>query len=247
MDPHGGKIFSNRNNFCFTSTALKIMWDEFHHGCFHSAHCSTASSATSDLPNKSYAIVTWSPPTTKFCLLLTWGEQWLFYHGQQSIPRWLPQSSSRQTGKTQTSDGLFHGQENSNRSGEQCFYSGWQPATSGILPGIDNVLHTVQHLPRWSGWQDWECSHQVFWWHKAGCWGGHTRGKRSDREAWKGWRSGLGRAVWSLTKTGADSCPWDDTTKEPFTGWALCGWGAALLKGPRVDERLNTLTMKLLQ
>lgn len=80
---------------------------------------------------QSYAIVTWSPPTAKLCLLLAWGEQWIFHHGQQIIPH----SSSGQTGKTQTWD-LFGGQEDSNRDGEQCFHSGCHPVTSGVPQGL---------------------------------------------------------------------------------------------------------------
>ena len=34
------------------------------------------------------------------------------------------------------------------------FYSGWQPVTSGVLPGLDTGSHAAQHLHKWSTWLD---------------------------------------------------------------------------------------------
>jgi len=33
-----------------------------------------------------------------------------------------------------------------------------------------------------------------------------------------------------ITKTSAKSCTWDNKTKEPSTGYDLCGWRATLLR-----------------
>lgn len=173
---------------------------------------------------QSYAIVTWSPPTAKLCLLLAWGEQWIFHHGQQIIPH----SSSGQTGKTQTWD-LFGGQEDSNMDGEQCFHS-----VTLSLVGSPRDWYCAPHLATpsqmiWMAGLEGLTEHcQGFWWHRAGCWGGHIRRERSQRdldrlEEWV-------KTGWSLTKTSADSCPWVTSPKSPLQA-GLCGWGAALLKG----------------
>lgn len=65
----------------------------------------------------------------------------------------------------------------------------------------------------------------------------HQKGKPFYRETRTGWKSGLARTVWSLTKVSVKSCMSVGITKEPIQVGGGCGWGPALLKGTWSPEK----------
>lgn len=103
MGSHGGKFFSDMNNFVLTST-LKVIWDEFHHGCLHASsllqysminhHGFTKGKSCQKLDHlpQQNSIICWHGKSSGYCLPGL----------QQNVWHCLPQPSPWQNGKVQT-------------------------------------------------------------------------------------------------------------------------------------------------